>query len=116
MFGSGVLTTNTCSVWCVPVTRTRVRRRRLVVTVLIAAGIGAYTGQLDQGGAAAGPEMKPVSRTSVVVHDGDTLWSIAERLAPGEDPRPLVDAISVANGVGAGSLMPGQTLVIPGSD
>jgi nucleoid-associated protein YgaU len=97
------------------VTRTRVRRRRLVLTVLIAAGIGAFTGQLGEG-AAAGLEMEPVSRNSVVVHDGDTLWSIAERLAPGEDPRPLVDAISVANGVGAGSLMPGQTLVIPGSD
>lgn len=54
-----------------------------------------------------------VSRTSYVVRQGDTMWSIAQRLAPGEDPRALVDAISAANGVRAGELAPGQTLLLP---
>ena len=55
----------------------------------------------------------PAARASYVVRGGDTLWSIAKGLAPGEDPRPLVDAISAANGVEAGALAPGQTLLIP---
>jgi len=49
----------------------------------------------------------------VVVRPGDTLWSIARRVAPGQDPRGVVDAIADANGVEAGSLVPGQTLVLP---
>jgi len=49
----------------------------------------------------------------VVVRPGDTLWLIARRVAPGQDPRGVVDAIVGANGVEAGSLVPGQTLVLP---
>ena len=49
----------------------------------------------------------------VVVRDGDTLWSIASRIRPGVDPRETVVAISAANGVDAGELVAGQTLVVP---
>jgi LysM repeat protein len=48
-----------------------------------------------------------------VVRPGDTLWSIARGLAPSEDPRPLVDAIAAANHIDAGSIVPGQALVVP---
>jgi Tfp pilus assembly protein FimV len=48
-----------------------------------------------------------------VVRSGDTLWSIARRVSPSEDPRPIVDAIAGANPVAPGALVPGQTLVIP---
>jgi Tfp pilus assembly protein FimV len=51
-----------------------------------------------------------------VVRSGDTLWSIARRVSPSEDPRPIVDAIAGANPVNPvapGALVPGQTLVIP---
>ena len=30
------------------------------------------------------------------VRAGDSLWSVATRLAPGEDPRPIVDALAEA--------------------
>jgi Tfp pilus assembly protein FimV len=53
------------------------------------------------------------SARTYVVRPGDTLWSIAERLRPGEDPRPLVDAIERANGLSAGDLVPGQALQVP---
>jgi hypothetical protein len=47
-----------------------------------------------------------------VVEPGDSLWSIAEQLAPGEDPRPIVDALVEARG--GAELVPGETIVWPG--
>ncbi len=49
--------------------------------------------------------------TTYVVEPGDSLWSITEELAPGRDPRPVVDALSEAR---AGApLIPGETIVLP---
>ena len=59
-------------------------------------------------------ETFPESSHRYVVRPGDTLWSIAERAAQGEDPRELVDAMASVNGVDAGAIVPGQTLLIPG--
>lgn len=95
-----------------PVDRTRVRRRRLALGVTGALLAGVWAGPVAQAVSGA-RELESVSRTSYVVREGDTLWSIAKRLDPGEDPRPLVDAISAANRVQAGALVPGQTLLIP---
>lgn len=47
----------------------------------------------------------------VVVQPGDTLWSIAGELAPGEDPRHLVSVLGEANG--GDQLQVGQRLVVP---
>lgn len=57
--------------------------------------------------------LRPVAEHRYVVRPGDTLWSIAERLDPGSDPRPLVDAIARANDVDPGSVLPGRSLVLP---
>jgi hypothetical protein len=46
-----------------------------------------------------------------VVAAGDSLWSIAEELAPGEDPRPMVDALSEARD--GAPLIPGETIYLP---
>jgi LysM repeat protein len=54
-----------------------------------------------------------VSGSSYVVRRGDTLWSIAEGLSPGEDPRPVVDALASVNDLDPGMLVPGRTLVVP---
>jgi LysM repeat protein len=48
-----------------------------------------------------------------VVQPGDTVWSIAVGAAGGADPRDVVDAIAVRNGIDAGAVVPGQALVIP---
>jgi nucleoid-associated protein YgaU len=96
------------------VTRTRVRQRRLALT-LLAASIGAAWSLpvVKALGSAPEPVPVPVSSSSYVVREGDTLWSIAERVSPGADPRPVVDAIASVNGVDPGRLVPGQTLVLP---
>ena len=79
------------------------------------AGVGlavAVAGPLAHPG---GPGARPVGRRAYVVRPGDTLWGIARRMGDqAEDPRALIDAIARANDV-RGSLVPGQTLVIPAS-
>jgi LysM domain len=93
------------------VTRTRVRRRRLILTISLALLTAAWAGPAVR--ATGSPETPGrVSPASYVVREGDTLWTIARELAPGSDPRPVVDLLSAMNGVDAGRLVPGQTLVV----
>jgi hypothetical protein len=87
-------------------------RRRRIVAAVLALGVVVVAGQA--GGALGGsplaaPERRPtVSTETIVVRPGDTLWGIAQRLAPGEDPRPIVDELAAVHG--PGPLVPGQTL------
>ena len=53
---------------------------------------------------AGGPEQR------YRVQPGDTLWSIASAVAPGQDLRPVVDALEAANG--GTTLVAGQRLLI----
>ena len=95
-------------------TRTRVRRRRLTLTVSVALVAAVWAGPAVR---ALGSPERPtrVARSSYVVREGDTLWTIARRLAPGSDPRPIVDILATTNGIDAGELVPGQTLVVSAS-
>jgi Tfp pilus assembly protein FimV len=81
---------------------TRVRRRRLVVLVagVVLAFSLAGAAQLVSGLASVeeSPRPEPISGGEYVVQPGDTLWSIAARLAPDDDPRAVVDALRAANG------------------
>ncbi len=87
------------------------RRRRIAIAVLALAGVvvaGQAGGALG-GSPLAAPGRRPtVSVRVVVVQPGDTLWGIAGRLAPGQDPRPVVDALAAAHG--NGPLIAGETL------
>ncbi len=83
---------------------------------MAATAVGVALGALLAGPVATAvspPGTAPVAQHHYVVRPGDTLWSIARTLAPGSDPRPMVDAIASANGVEAGALIPGSTLVLP---
>lgn len=69
------------------------------------------TGQMaDASGAAS---VKPVGASSVVVQAGDTLWAIAQEVAPDRDPRSVVGQIRELNDLGTRSIVPGQTLLLP---
>jgi hypothetical protein len=85
------------------------RRRRLLAAAL---GLGlaltvARAGAALGGVSTTSPERHPHVET-VVVQPGDTLWSIAERLAPDRDPREVVDALVEARG--SSTIVPGETL------
>jgi Tfp pilus assembly protein FimV len=95
-------------------TRTRVRRRRLTLTLTVSVALVAAAWAGPAVRALGSPEQPTrIARSSYVVREGDTLWTIARRLAPGSDPRPIVDVLSAANGLDAGRIVPGQTLVVP---
>jgi hypothetical protein len=93
--------------------RVRLTRRgralaRVLATVLVVAVFLLVAPGLARGD---GPD-RPAPRVTYVVQPGDTLWSIARRVAPGQDPRPVVDGLIEANGV-RGGLQTGQELSIP---
>jgi LysM repeat protein len=74
-------------------------RRRLVAT---AFGLGvlltaAHAGAALGGTTTTAPERSP-HVTTIVAAPGDTLWSIAHRLAPNADPRGVVDALARSHG------------------
>jgi len=79
------------------VSRTVYVRRRLSVVVLAIAGVllTAQAGAALGGSSSEAPGRAPTFATTRVA-SGDSLWSVAERLAPGEDPRPVVDALREA--------------------
>jgi hypothetical protein len=83
----------------------------VVVLVLVMAQAGAALG----GSTPAAPERHPAGHAAVeeaghrtVVRPGDSLWSVAVRLVPGEDPRPVVDALAEARH--GAVLTPGETI------
>jgi nucleoid-associated protein YgaU len=111
MFGSGPLTPNIRSGMLWGMARTRVRRRRLAA-VAILIGTWALGGSVAGAVGLVGPDASSQVRT-YVVRPGDTLWSIAGRFEPDEDPREVVYELTRANEVDAGGLVPGQRLVVP---
>jgi nucleoid-associated protein YgaU len=97
--------------------RTVARRRRtllaaaaLAMLLMLALPWGGTGGHsLAVPGAAHGGSL--VAGESYVVHQGDTLWGIAERLAGNSDPRPVVARLEVE--VGGDEIQPGQVLRLP---
>jgi LysM domain len=110
MFGSGLQAEHAFGTVS-GVARTRVRRRRLGASLLLiglaVVFLRATPGSARPSGSSAAHAVR------YVVRPGDTLWSIARRLAPSEDPRRLVDELGRRNDVDPGHLIPGQTIVVP---
>lgn len=101
-----------------PVTRLRItpRGRRVlaglaalpvVITVTVAALSGGAALASRDSGAPAG------SFTEVTVMSGESLWTIAQEVAPAADPRDVVDAIARLNALDGGTVSAGQRLAIP---
>lgn len=89
-------------------------RGRTVLLLLIGLPIAFWLlfAQLN-GGAATGSLEAGASVPIVVVQPGDSLWSIAERVAPNADPRDVISAIQSFNHLGSADVMAGQQLGIP---
>lgn len=89
----------------------RARRLVLVLALFGAVALGSLLGSFASGGGSEALNLVGVS--SVVVQPGDTLWSIAESVADGNDVRVVVDSIQDLNGLEGSDLVPGQVLQVP---
>jgi LysM repeat protein len=68
---------------------------------------------LNGGAATATLEGSEVPFEYVTVESGQSLWQVAESLAPGADPREVIDAIVSLNGLESVDVYAGQELAIP---
>ena len=99
-----------------PRVRTRLTRRgRVVLAALIVLPVLVFGGVVAANSAAqAGTDTSfSASFHHVTVQPGESLWVIAERLAPASDPRDVVGAIVDLNGLSSTVVQAGQRLAIP---
>ena len=78
----------------------------LAVVLASVFGLKAGAGTTDAVGA-------PTPFIEVTVAPGDTLWSLATRMADGGDVRAMVDEISIVNSLASAELQAGQKVRIP---
>lgn len=91
----------------------RLTRRGRLFLVLVLATLLLVAFSLGRTSASAGRD-RLVARPTTVVQPGETLWTIARRVAPAADPRATVDRLVRLNDLGARPIVAGQRLVLPG--
>ena len=92
----------------------RLTRRGRAVLVLLLAGLllTAFSlGQQDtQAASVVGAQAE---LQTVTVQPGESLWSVAQRIAPDNDPREVVAQIQRLNDLDGSTLYVGQHLLLP---
>lgn len=64
-------------------------------------------------GAASATGAAPVALEHVTVKQGESLWQLAQAIAPHADPRDVISAIVDLNGLQSSTVTPGQSLAVP---
>lgn len=89
------------------------RRRRLATLVVAGLFVAAVVVGLGALRAAAVDDAVPGRTVVVEVHRGETLWELAERVAPRSPRLAVVERIRQLNGMNGSTIHPGQPLVVP---
>jgi hypothetical protein len=101
-----------------PTPRARLRltaRGRAVFTTLAAAPLVAVAVFFGLGGgdAVASQDVSGATLEYVSVAPGQSLWQLAQQVAPQADPREVVADILTLNRLASADVQPGQELAIP---
>ena len=83
----------------------RIRFFAVVILVLVVVSVSIY-----HNGSSAGIKK---DTKEIIVMSGDSLWNLALKHLPDEDPRAVVEEIKKANGMSGVNICAGQTLLIP---
>ena len=93
----------------------RIRAPRLTKAVRLAAAVAVtlvVVGGAGWMGQAASPGV-PVETALTRVGAGETVWDVAQRVAPRSDQRAVVERIRQLNGMADSAIQPGQQLQVP---
>lgn len=89
--------------------RRRYRLVRLVAAAVVTLAVIGALGWLGDGRSARIPADTAVVRVGA----GETLWDVAQRVAPRSDPRAVVERIRQLNRIEGSAVQPGQPLRVP---
>lgn len=92
-------------------TPARIFVRRATALLVLAAGAWAFV--FGQSAIASSTPGSSASFTYVTVEAGDTLWSLAETYATGEDARDWIQDLASLNALASAEIYPGQQLALP---
>ena len=89
------------------------RGRLLVLAVLVAVLFGAFSlGRSATQASSVAGDGAPAAQLTVV-QPGESLWSVAQRIAPEHDPREVIAQIRRLNDLETSRLQVGQHLLLP---
>ena len=92
----------------------RITRRGRVLLLLALVGVLFAAFSLGRSASQAAPQSgEPAPVAQVTVAHGESLWSVARRVAPQDDPRDVVARIRELNDLDSPHLQPGQQLILP---
>lgn len=96
-------------VLCAPAGRRRGRPVYLVVATVLTLAVTGMLGWLGE----AAHDRIPAETAVVRVGAGETVWDVAQRVAPEADSRVVVERIRRLNGLVDSAVQPGQQLRVP---
>ncbi|MDA3805214.1 hypothetical protein ACMT9U_13090 [Clavibacter sp. Sh2036] len=99
-----------------PRTRLRITRRgRVVLTALVAMPLALGVGlvALNGGAAVASKDAAAAPLEYVTVSSGQSLWDLAEEIAPSSDPRDVIASLVDLNRLPTSDVSAGQQLAVP---
>jgi LysM domain len=88
------------------------RRGRLAVTLLLVAMSTGVLGLVQPQAFALGRGDGPATQR-ITVRPGETLWAIADRVAPGADPRSTIARLESMNHLRSSTVPAGSVLLVP---